>query len=239
MSCSAGNSAFDSLWQTVGVGVVNKMTIDNWLTIAVVVTTAALVVTNLIVTRFEIAKIRMNRPKPTPTPEPSQPKSQIQRIGNRLLRFLQSPWQFPPFLILINLFSLVTELRSNTPITRWAIYQISAAMAGIFYGFALILLNVAWEAIRGQWETNKKFVDLVEILSKNLDTTAETLALAQKAQQLPRSRSRKLSEEDCASCGPACSENDRCLCRGNPRMVVLFLSYAPATLADLSALCGQ
>jgi hypothetical protein len=176
------------------------MTIDNWLAIALIVTTAALVVTNLIVTRIEIVKLRMNRPNRTP--EPSQP-------AGWLVRFIQSPRYWPPFLILSNIYVLVVELRRTSPITRWAVYEISAAVAGVLYGAVLILLNIAWQSIRRQWQinaeqvkidreivdilrsvanssntTDEKIIDLLRSLANGLHTTAETLALEQKVRQL-------------------------------------------------------
>ena len=78
------------------------MTIDNQVAIGVIMTTAALVVSNLALLAVEIAKRRANRP---------------QTSGGWLMRFLQSPWQLPPFLILINVCLLVVELRSTAPVT--------------------------------------------------------------------------------------------------------------------------
>ncbi len=82
-------------------------------------------------------------------------------------------------------------------------------MAGIWYGAILILLNNVWRSIRRQWQINAeqskidreiidilrslasdsytidgKIVDLVRSLANGLHTTAETLALEQKVQQL-------------------------------------------------------
>ncbi len=99
------------------------MTISDWVTIvvimsnvAVVVSTLALYVSNRNLAKLENAKLRMNRPDQTP--ELIQPKTLLKRIGGWLMHFLESPWQLPLVLILTNLFTLVLELRSTTPITR-------------------------------------------------------------------------------------------------------------------------
>jgi hypothetical protein len=189
------------------MGVTGKMTIGDWVNVGVMVATIALVVSTLGLIVSNRILIRMNRPNRTP--EPSQPKSRIQRIWGWFLRFSQSPWQLPPFLILTNLFTLVLELRRTAPVTRWAVYQISASVAGVFYGAVLLLLNIAWQSIRRQWQINAeqskidreiidilrslasdsytidgKIVDLVRSLAIGLHTTAETLALEQKVRQL-------------------------------------------------------
>lgn len=118
------------------MGVTSEMKIGDWVNVGgivtgvgVIVTTAALIRSNRILSRIEIVKLGMN--PPNQTPEPIQPKSRIQRIWGWFLRFSQSPWQLPPFLILINVFSLVVELRRTAPVTQWAAYQISASVAGI------------------------------------------------------------------------------------------------------------
>ena len=185
------------------MGITSKMTIGDWVNVAVIVATLALVVSTLGLIVSNLVLIRMNRPNLTPE------TSRIQRIWGWFLRFPQSPWQLPPVLILTNLFTLILELRRTAPVTRWAIYQISVAVVGVFYGAVLLLLNIVWQSIRHQWQINAeqskidreiidilsrlasdsyttdvKIVDLVRSLAIGLHTTAETLALEQKLRQL-------------------------------------------------------
>lgn len=156
------------------------MTIENWLVIGVIVATLIAPLLPALVTRLTREKPKAGR-----------------RLG-WLPRFLQSPLGLPPAVILINLYLLVSEVRSTAPITRMAIYQISASVAGIFYGLALFLLNTAWQAIRHQWEINldqaktdveimdilKKVIDNLQATAENVHTTAQTIAIAQETQQL-------------------------------------------------------
>jgi hypothetical protein len=171
------------------MGVTSKMTIGDWVNVGVIVATLALVMSTLGLIVSNLILIRMNGRNRTP--EPSQPKSQIQRIGGWLTRFLQSPWLLPPFLMLVNLYTLVGELRSTAPITRGAVYHISTAVAGMLYGATLLLLNIAWQSFRQQWQLNieqskfdHKIIDILRALAGSVHTTAETLALQQKLQQL-------------------------------------------------------
>ena len=110
-------------------------------------------------------------------------------------------------MILINVFSLVVELsKSTAPVTRWAVYQISAAVAGVLFGAVLLLLNIAWQAIRSQRQidhdiidlirslgeasltTADKIIDILRTLLNSVHATAQTLALQQKVGQLETAR---------------------------------------------------
>src|ERR1700675_1808181 len=129
------------------------MTIENWLTIAVIISTLiAPTLANLIQSRAE------HHTKPTP--EANQPKNLSQRIWRWFIRLSNSPWILPPFLMLINIYALLSDFRKTTPVTRLTVYQISSYVAGIWYACTIFLLNIAWRSIRDQWEVNHQQSDL-------------------------------------------------------------------------------
>jgi hypothetical protein len=190
------------------------MKIENWLTIAVIISQLIAPWLNGLFSRSRTAQ-------PTPTPELNQPKNRTQRISGWFLNFLQSPWTVPPFLILLNIYLLISEFRRTTPITHWTVYQISAAVAGIWYGIVAFFLQTAWQSIRNQWEINREqrdsnreiialirdlnrtqseidrnILDLVVSVSNGLsETTTKSLALAQSTlTELEESKRGKLSK---------------------------------------------
>jgi hypothetical protein len=178
------------------------MTIENWLMIAVIISTL------IAPTLANLIQSRVSHPKQTP--EASQPKNLIQRIGGWFIRLSNSPWRVPPFLILFNIYLLLSEFRRTTPVTRWTVYQISAAVAGIWYGLVLFLLNTAWESIRRQWEINReqqevnaiardvdlKLLDIIKSVSDTANATADkSLALTDRVlTELAKSREGRLNK---------------------------------------------
>jgi hypothetical protein len=170
------------------------MTIENWLMIAVIISTLiAPTLANFIQSRANI--------HPKPKPEAHQPKNLIQRMGGWFIRFSNSPWMLPPLLILFNIYLLLSEFRKTTPVTRWTVYQISADVAAIWYGVVLFLLNTAWQSIRRQAETsilqsetNRELLDLIKAVSDGSNTiNKETLAITGRVlTELEKSRQGRL-----------------------------------------------
>ncbi len=81
------------------------MTLDRWLMVVLILSTL------IAPTLAELIKPRTNQPYPTP--ELSQP-----RIGDWLRRVFQSPWYFPPVVVVLNIIFLVLDMRKTAPITR-------------------------------------------------------------------------------------------------------------------------
>jgi hypothetical protein len=144
------------------------MTIENWLMIAVIISTLiaptlALFIQSLI-------------SQPKPTPELSQPKNRIQRIGDWLA---QSPW-LPWVLvipILLNIYILLKEFHNTTPVTRGVVVLIAVAVAGIAFNFLninnILALQTNWmmrEGIRSLWEGIRS---LWERLAKDSESMAK------------------------------------------------------------------
>jgi len=158
------------------------MTIENWLTIAVIIS-------QLIAPWLNGLFIRSRTAQPTPTPELNQPKKRIQIIGDWINRFFASPWKLPQFLIALNMYMLLTELRSTTPVTRGVVYRISLDMAGILYGIVAMFLNILWQSIRRQWEVNReqrdfdlRIIDLISAVTDGMKLTHEFVALTERLQ---------------------------------------------------------
>jgi hypothetical protein len=126
--------------------IVSKMTTENWLTIALIITNFIALLTGPI---GPIIAARLRQPKPTPVP--GQQKNRIQRMGGWLM---QSPWRLSLFAvlptILVNIFLLRDDIRSTAPITRRVIFQIALGMGGIVYSLLSISILFVWQAIGRQ-----------------------------------------------------------------------------------------
>jgi hypothetical protein len=150
------------------------MTIDNWLMIAVIISTLiAPTLANLFPPRAQN--------QPTLTPEANQPKNLIHRIWGDWVRFSNSPWFLPPFLVVSNISSLLWELRKTTPVTRSTIFQMSFAVASIWYGVVLFFLSIVWRETKRQWETNfrlnetdQKILNIIRTLHDAVNAVSTT-----------------------------------------------------------------
>ena len=169
------------------------MTIENWLTIAVVISTLiAPILGKLVDSRAS--------DHPKPTPEANQPKNLSHRIGGLIIRVVNSPWLIPPFLILLNIYSVLSELRKATPITRWTVYIISTAVAGIWYGCVLMNLNLAAQSSRSQSEINRtqslfnlKILEIITTVSETSKAVTEISSLlTDRVAEIEKSRQGRL-----------------------------------------------
>jgi hypothetical protein len=177
------------------------MTIENWLMIAVIISTL------IAPAMAEYVKPRINHP--TPAPDANQPKNLTQRIGFWIVRISNSPWILPPLLIVLNIYWLRVELHKSASVTRWTVYQMALDAAGLWYGVVLFFLNTAWGSIRHQWEINREqretnkeiidilrasnrsqseidrhIIDLISDLAKSIHVVARSLELAANNQLL-------------------------------------------------------
>jgi hypothetical protein len=142
------------------------MTIDNWLMIAVIISTL------IAPTLANFIQFRASHPKPTP--EVNQPKNLTQRIGGWLIRFFQSPGKVAVFVvlptILFNIYLLRGDLRNPAPVTRRVVFQICLGVGGIVYNLLSLGMLFIWQAIgrqadiiRTQTKTISELIDIVKI----------------------------------------------------------------------------
>src|ERR1022692_949193 len=118
------------------------MTIENWLMIAVIIST--LIAPSL----ANFIQSRTNQPKPTP--ETNHPKNLTQRIGGRLRRLAASPWILPPLSILYDIGVLVWAIRGTAPVTRAVVVVIASAVVGVAWNVLnmnvlLLMENQSWQ----------------------------------------------------------------------------------------------
>jgi hypothetical protein len=147
------------------------MTIENWLIIALIISTLIAPTIQTLVASLIIPRI--NQPKPTP--ETSQPKNRIQRMGGWLSRFLTSPWFFPPFGILFNIYLLFRELHITKPVTRETVFGISMAMAGIVLNALSMSMLFIWRAIYRQEEIIEKESELAHRLVDTVGSLSDSI----------------------------------------------------------------
>jgi hypothetical protein len=145
------------------------MTTENWLTIAFIIATLIGPISRPVVKLF-----RSRSKQRKESPDLSEPQTLIRRIGSRLANILQSPWYVPGLLILTNSLSLRLDLLSTAPVTRRAVFNICASVAGILYGVILMFYNIAWQSMRDQWKTN---VRQREINAKQAETDCRIFGL--------------------------------------------------------------
>lgn len=170
------------------------MTIDNWLMIAVILSTlAAPTLANFI-------QSRTNHPEEAR--EANQPKNLIQRIGARLMRFFQSLWWsvgwplvFIPYVIYI----LSGELRKTAPITRGDVFLISESVAAISFLILNMTVTMMQQSLSSQGEslrTQNEAIStltgivgtqlaLIKALDETVDLKIKTLALPKPSQADP------------------------------------------------------
>jgi len=166
------------------------MTIENWLMIAVIISTLIAPLLALLM------QSRISQPKPAP--EPNQPKNLIQRMGGRIIRFLQSPWSLVVSFLGIppSIYALLTAFRETSPVTRASVFLITEGVAGILFSLinASVLLNsqtirLQTLDIRTQNETISelnaivsRLLDMIKTLGNTVDVMGKTLALPEPAQ---------------------------------------------------------
>jgi hypothetical protein len=114
------------------------MTIDHWLTIAIVISTLAGP------TIAEYARPRINQPRANP--EMSQPKNLIQRIGNWARRLLRTTWPLPALIVGLAIIALHRDVSVEGAITRKDVMRIALDVGQIGFGlsswFVLSLLKI-------------------------------------------------------------------------------------------------
>lgn len=130
------------------------MTIENWLTVAIIVTNIMLVAATLCTVLFaDWIKSRINQPKPNP--EIKQPNSWIQRLG----AVFKSRWYRVGsllFLFVSNTFLLFVQLNTNELVTsRSVAFTIFLCVTPIFN-----LLAIRIEQIQEQLDHNRDCMKL-------------------------------------------------------------------------------
>lgn len=115
------------------------MTIDHWLTIAIVIST-------LIAPSVpDLLKSRVHQP--SAKPDMSHPKNLIQRIGNWLKKLCSSPWTLPLLVVGLAIISLHHDVNLAGPITRKDVMRISLDIGEIVFGctawFILGILQIS------------------------------------------------------------------------------------------------
>jgi len=140
------------------------MTIENWVTIALIIT--SFIAQLIAPTLAELVKSRINQPKPTPVP--NQPKNLSQRIGGWVMHIGASPWVLPPLVILLDIWFLFREFRNAAPVTRSGVLLISTAVAGAFF----TLMNMNFIAISQMDRTlsHEQATSVLGIIGKMTDT---------------------------------------------------------------------
>ena len=152
------------------------MTIENWLTIAAIISTLIAPVLALLIQHL------ISQPKPTP--ELNHPKNRIQIIGGWLIRIFQSPWILvgPIFSTVFDIYVLHRELGNTSQITRGVIFLISVAVAAIAFNLSIMNSLLAQQSISRQTNIISKqsdaiaaLLDLINVLRDSTKKLAEDL----------------------------------------------------------------
>jgi formate hydrogenlyase subunit 3/multisubunit Na+/H+ antiporter MnhD subunit len=142
------------------------MTIDNWLMIALIIT--SFIAQLIAPTLAELVKSRINQPKPTP--DPNQPKNLSQRIGGWVIQASLSPWVLPPLAIAIDIWILVLQVRNVGPITRGSVVAMSTAVAGGFFTLLNMSLLNTGQIVRAQSRNRaKETLEMFGLLKDMID----------------------------------------------------------------------
>jgi hypothetical protein len=128
------------------------MTIDNWLMIALIIT--SFIAQLIAPTLAELVKSRINQPKPTP--DPNQPKNLRQRIGGWVDQIALSPWVLPPLAIAVDIWILILQVRNVGPVTRGSVVAMSTAVAGGFFSLLNMSLLNTGQIVRTQHQNRAK-----------------------------------------------------------------------------------
>ena len=105
------------------------MTIQDWAIIIIAISAPIAALATLFAPSLaEIVKFRINQPKPSP--DPNQPEKRNQRNGGLSLK--RRFW-FPTFICIVEVFFLVSLLRSPDPIDKTSVFMISLIISSVFF----------------------------------------------------------------------------------------------------------
>jgi len=150
------------------------MTFAIWISIAAIIVPSAITV---ITSYWQVRTARDIANAGQKTPQDTANKSAFSyRFRNSLAAITLSPWYVPMFMVVFNALSLTILLRSAAPpLTRRAVFDISIAVAGICYGFALNLINAHRRITAKQFDVTVKLADGFHILTDFVGTLSKDL----------------------------------------------------------------
>lgn len=101
------------------------MTIDQWLMIALIISTLIGPFAPAIVDGFSSPR----KNQPTTIPDTSQPKHKAKRIALAIAWFVSAPWIMPPILLALSINGLLRDMRGDPIVTAQFVLKICIDVA--------------------------------------------------------------------------------------------------------------